>query len=879
MAQGANSEDLANLVLSFSTDLTSVRRDMKDLVKIVGKATKETEAAVVGSNDNSAASYSKLGAAAKKGMAQASTATRAMTGQTANLSAQLQDIGVQLQSGTSPLTIALQQGTQIGAVFQQAAAQGGSAIGSLVAAMRGMLTMTSLLPIAIIAIGGAIIQSFGSGKKSVEDTIKELKGLKDIAEATGATALSLRVGVELDEAQARQVAEQLDALMQAEVDKLGTGKSLGARIVNGIKDVLDIQVFDFNTEPIDRVGESISNLIALSRDLPSTAANTKALGDAYDELTKAMVAKDPQRIADAFEALKSIAVSLDLPTADVAEFNRVMAAAGPVVEDRVKRLKELKEAHDNAAKATDAGKEATKKYTEALNAVAKFSIGKHLTDVEQLYQAWQKADAAATSYKQKQDAIAAFNTGRQTLLDDAALENVKGAVDLIKQLEGFITKAKRDNDGVFRVGFGSDTFVDEMGNVQKVTEQTVITMDQAIADLNRRIPEFQAGIVKAIGSDFWDKLNEDQQAALTSIAYNYGSLPDRIVKVIKAGGSSAKISEAILGLGSDNAGINAVRRAKEAKVFGGQSFDNAETLKASAESIALQEKELGIQQDLTKSDAERAASIAALRLEKQLTADLTKDGHVLTAEESAAIKEQTDLIYANTLAKENAAQNAKNLQIMNKLLVDSTKETTKAAEQNAQAFAQMGSQFISTFTNGLRQGKSATEALTDALINLADQLLSMALNKALLSIGENLFGVAGVKASGGMVGSAGPTRRLSPFAFVGAPRMARGGFVGVGAGEYPTILHRGEVVIPASLVRQAARMGPGASGGQGNTTVRVGDIAISTNIDGTGDVKADTARGKQMGLQLKSLITLEIQRQSRPGGLLTAQGSGFRVGR
>ena len=109
--------------------------------------------------------------------------------------------------------------------------------------------------------------------------------------------------------------------------------------------------------------------------------------------------------------------------------------------------------------------------------------------------------------------------------------------------------------------------------------------------------------------------------------------------------------------------------------------------------------------------------------------------------------------------------------------------------------------------------------------------------------------------------------------------MARGGFVGVRPGEFPTILHKGEAVIPASMVRQAARMGSGASGGQGNTTVRVGDIAISTNIDGTGDVKADSARGKQMGLQLKALITTEIQRQSRPGGLLTAQGSGFRVGR
>ena len=77
--------------------------------------------------------------------------------------------------------------------------------------------------------------------------------------------------------------------------------------------------------------------------------------------------------------------------------------------------------------------------------------------------------------------------------------SIKSAADLIKQEEGFRPTAYEWAYGkfdAFRVGFGSDTYVDEMGKVQKVTKDTVVTLEQANADLARRISEFQATIVR-----------------------------------------------------------------------------------------------------------------------------------------------------------------------------------------------------------------------------------------------------------------------------------------------------------------------------------------------------------------------------------------------
>lgn len=77
----------------------------------------------------------------------------------ANIAAQFQDIFVTSQMGMSPLQIALQQGTQISAVFGNMGAAG--AVRALGAAFASIVSPVSLLTIGLVAAAAAAIQFIG----------------------------------------------------------------------------------------------------------------------------------------------------------------------------------------------------------------------------------------------------------------------------------------------------------------------------------------------------------------------------------------------------------------------------------------------------------------------------------------------------------------------------------------------------------------------------------------------------------------------------------------------------------------------------------------------------------------------------------------------
>ncbi|QIG68378.1 tail tape measure protein [Rhizobium phage RHph_Y3_56_1] len=133
--------------------------------------------------------------AAIKGRNAALAATPAQRGggaggayQTANIAAQFQDIAVQLQGGSKPLTIALQQGTQLASVFQTMGS-GKQIIAGLGAAFASLVSPVSLVTIGLIAAGGAAYQYFSSvgegGAKSEEALKKEAELIQRVADKWG----------------------------------------------------------------------------------------------------------------------------------------------------------------------------------------------------------------------------------------------------------------------------------------------------------------------------------------------------------------------------------------------------------------------------------------------------------------------------------------------------------------------------------------------------------------------------------------------------------------------------------------------------------------------------------------------------------------------
>lgn len=143
---------------------------------------------------------------------------------------------------------------------------------------------------------------------------------------------------------------------------------------------------------------------------------------------------------------------------------------------------------------------------------------------------------------------------------------VEAAAAILRQMEGFRSTPYWDVNA-FRVGFGSDTITLSDGTIQQVTEGMRVSVVDANRDLLRRITtEFMPTARRQTGEARFDAMTPQQQAALTSIAYNYGSLPERIIAAVRTG-TDQEVAAAIRALGDDNDGVNRRRREQEAALF------------------------------------------------------------------------------------------------------------------------------------------------------------------------------------------------------------------------------------------------------------------------------------------------------------------------
>ena len=103
--------------------------------------------------------------------------------QTANIAAQFQDIAVTSAMGMSPIQIALQQGTQLSAVFNEMG-KGKDVIRGIGAAFASIVSPVSLVTIGVIAASAALLQYVSSANsvKSIDEILEENR--KKIDEVT-----------------------------------------------------------------------------------------------------------------------------------------------------------------------------------------------------------------------------------------------------------------------------------------------------------------------------------------------------------------------------------------------------------------------------------------------------------------------------------------------------------------------------------------------------------------------------------------------------------------------------------------------------------------------------------------------------------------------
>ncbi|WP_376742126.1 phage tail length tape measure family protein [Ensifer canadensis] len=666
-------------------------------------------------NDNSKIiekAYTKAGQTVQRQSQTIESSMRQTQQATKNLGFQFSDVMTSLLSGGSPFTVAAQQAGQAGDAITELSKKG-----SLLKGLGGALAAT--FSPAALGVGAAIL-AFGTLVEAMQSYFSES-------------------GEEADKA-AKTIKEQ-----QAEIREIG-----------------------------ERWKDTLPGVTAYVNELLRASEATQAIADKQKLIAREMEpAKDTLKDFSADIA----AVRADLQAADFEQFGPLGDAISTAFKDLQAAIAAGRDPSDAIRRLQEAILAAQKSQVQSARDLA---VTFDQTVMPVLNRVMQKANEIKQAFRDVRNPITDYSIGPGGMgmggADEAAAINQRAdalnsaAARLIKAEEGFITRAKWDENH-FRVGFGSDTFVDDLGKVREVTESTVVTIAQANADLGRRIVEFQNTIKSQLGGDIWRSLEENQQAALTSIAYNYGNLPASIVKAIKQG-DRGQVAEAIASLSA-----NPERRQREAAAFGGSGF-----------AAATRDTTRYIDEESAALDSAAAAAAKLLQEQRQLTPE-----------------------------QERLAKSAE-----------------EVAQQYAGMAKGALSGFISDLRQGVEAGEAFRNMLNrviDGIINMAIE--AMFAKNALGGVFGNLFGGLGggasvaVKHDGGKVGVGPQSMRsgVNPAIFAGAPRLHNG----LLPGEFPAILQKGEVVIPKTAARKGGSMVDNSSMSFGDITVNVpGQIVASS---------------------------------------------------
>ena len=191
-----------------------------------------------------------------------------------NMTAQLNDIGVMLASGQSPLILALQQGTQVSQIFQQMGNNGGSAFAALRAGFSAMISPMSLMTLGVIAVGAALAQwaikavTAGRETRGITDLIDDLSDKTDAySDAVDAALMSIDDQVDAY----GDLADEMQGVvkLQAQLAQLSAQQALD-KTAGSLSNVLDT---GFLSNPVVqdfvnllRGGDSFARLFAIPAD-------------------------------------------------------------------------------------------------------------------------------------------------------------------------------------------------------------------------------------------------------------------------------------------------------------------------------------------------------------------------------------------------------------------------------------------------------------------------------------------------------------------------------------------------------------------------------------------------------------------------------------
>lgn len=319
-------------------------------------------------------------------------ASGAASFQTSNIAAQFQDIGVTTAMGMSPLQIALQQGTQLSAVFEQMRASGTSVASGLAAAFMQVVSPISLITVGVIAATAAAVQYFTA---TDDDTSKANEALERHGD------LIARLKDRYGEAAAGLQAYTKESSLVLQADLQRSREQYGATIASGAQAALNVRGYADELDPqsplFGKIAGAISELrAALDRGEPSLKAFVDRL---------AALEINPYVTESQKEFIRTIRDTDEVVTGLSAE--RALGGLGTLFSD----------AGNNAREAS----KAINGFADALSRLD--SVGKAQPSVsDQALSSLRDAVSTAEGPLQRQEAIRRYDEAQRRLIDNADAE-------------------------------------------------------------------------------------------------------------------------------------------------------------------------------------------------------------------------------------------------------------------------------------------------------------------------------------------------------------------------------------------------------------------------------------------------------------------------
>jgi hypothetical protein len=673
----------------------------------------------------------------------AGAAVNSLAGQTSNMSAQFSDFFIQVQGGSSVMTAALQQGSQLGAVLSGAGGVGAAARG-VGAAFMSMLSPVNLATIGLLAASGAAAKYFLAGHDGAEQLTEALKRQPEIINAIrdawgDAAAKAADYQHESSGVVAAKVKEQADTLGTAISAAAAAASEAVRRGLEGLR--------------VDTSGLAMPELADLGRS--NDVAGINALQDAVDDLDRSISEGKPNLLKFR-EALSAIVTSRDA-SEDVRTLASALLAQTQAAADASRALNGLSAAQAAVVDSTRTMVAETKTFNTLMTQGLFQEAAQHAQTLGQALTAAAAAQKALNAQAKRMDpdsfgpgdlgyfpgtnpndprlsgaqmrGIASRWAGREDrVFPEQIFSPSSSILDLIAQAEG--TSARRNYNET--LDFGKWT-----GGDRNLTAMTL----NEILDLQRQMlanPDNRALYGNGSGSSALGRYQITRQTlqdlmgrlGLTGTEYFSPDMQDRLAQELirQSGGDVGKLQGRWAGLSAVPA--STISTSLGNSQMAGQDSAIASQQRAYEEMIRSGHLYIAEQQQEAAQIGMTAEQSAKLRYEQQMLNQLTASGVPATEAQKEAISQ---------LATEMAA-------------AETAAQRLGAAQQEAMS---LGMDVTKGFVSDLVNGKSAAEAFADALGKIGEKLLDMAIND-MFTGGSSLSGLFGFIGSLFGGGSSGP---------------------------------------------------------------------------------------------------------------------------